>query len=355
MAPCTYSPADFDTYIGNDVDKKSYCLAIRDRNKVTMTKTIPADPENLYNFIRHNFSDSRVVVGYEAGPTGFGLYDYMTGRNQSCVVIPTSSIPHAASERVKTNKIDATKLSSMLKEGDFSPVRVPDEPYRDLRNLVRLRFNYVRGQRVAKQRIKSLLLYNSLHTACPEIEEGWSGRSIERLKTLECSQTVRLRLDMLVEDLAYNRAHLLKVDRHMRIFCKNTPEIKEYVRCLCSIPGIGIITASATLGRIGNPLNLKGLQEIGAFVGVVPTEHSTGDSTHRGSITRIGDSDLRSMLIEAAWISIRHDKELAQFYNRIKNRHHPAIGSRKAIVAVARKLTLRIYRVLKERREYVVR
>ena len=141
----------------------------------------------------------------------------------------------------------------------------------------------------------------------------------------------------------------------MRIFCKNTPEIKNYVRYLCSIPGIGIITASATLGRIGNPLNLKGLQEIGAFVGVVPTEHSTGDNTRRGSITRIGDSDLRSMLVEAAWISIRHDKELAQFYNRIKNRHHPAIGSRKAIVAVARKLTLRIYRVLKERREYVVR
>jgi len=354
MAPYTYSPATFDTYIGNDVDKRSYCLTVRDHHKVIMTKTIPADPKNLYNFIKHNFGDSKVVVGYEAGPTGFGLYDYLTGRNQSCVVIPTSSIPHAANERVKTNKIDATKLSSMLKEGAFSPVRVPEEPYRDLRNFVRLRFNYIRGQQVSKQRIKSLLLYNSLHTACPEIEKNWSGRAIERLKTLECSDSVRLRLDMLLEDLSYNREHLLKVGKHLRAFCKNTSEIKDYMRYLCSIPGIGIITASATLGRIGNPLNLKGPREIGAFVGVVPTEHSTGDDTHRGSITRIGDGNLRSLLVEAAWVSIRHDKELEQFYNRIRKRHHPAIGSRKAIVAVARKLTLRIYRVLKERREYVV-
>lgn len=355
MAPYIYDPSDFNIFIGNDVDKRNSCLAIRDSCKIIMTKTIPASPENLYNFIKNSFGDSRVIVGYEAGPTGFGLYDYLIGRGQACVVVPTSSIPHTANERVKTNKIDATKLSAMLKEGNFKPIRVPEGPYRDLRNLVRLRGNYVRGQQVAKQRVRSLLLYNSLHTACPEAEQNWSGRFIEHLKILDCSQTVRLRLDMILEDLAYNRAHLLKVDRHLRAFCKDAPDIKDYMRYLCSIPGIGIVTASAVLGSIGDPSNLKDLRELGAFIGVVPSEHSTGDNAHRGSITRIGDKRLRSLLVEAAWISIRHDKELEQFYYRIKKRHHPAIGSRKAIVAVARKLTLRIYRVLKERREYEVR
>lgn len=355
MASRIYSPSDFDIFIGNDVDKRNSCLVACDNRKIIMTKTIPADPENLYNLIKNRFSDSRVIVGYEAGPTGFGLYDYLINRGQACVVIPTSSIPHTINERVKTNKIDAAKLSSMLKEGNFNPVRVPDAIYRDLRNLVRLRANYVRGRKVSRQRIKSLLLYNSLHTICPDAEQNWSNRFIEQLKRLECPQTVRLRLDMILEDLAYNRAHLLKVDRLLQAFCKNTPDIKDHVRYLCSIPGIGVITASTVLANTGDPSNLKDPRELGAFIGVVPSEHSTGDNAHRGSITRIGDKSLRSLLVEAAWISIRHDKELEQFFHRIRKRHHPSIGSRKAIVAVARKLTLRIYRVLKERREYVVR
>ena len=103
-----------------------------------------------------------------------------------------------------------------------------------------------------------------------------------------------------------------------------------------------------------DPKNLKNPRELASFAGLVPREHSTGDTINKGEITRLGSHTLRFMLTEAAWIAIRYDTELKQFYHRIKSRHHPKIGAKKAITAVARKLTQIIYRVLKDQRTYIV-
>lgn len=350
----TYNPQEFDIYIGNDVDKKSFCLTVRDRQRILMTKKIPSSPENLYNFIRHSFTGSRVVVGYESGPTGYGLYDYLSDRNQMCVMIAPTTIERPANARVKTNRIDAAKLTTMLTDGHFNPIRVPEGPYRELRELSQARVNYAQDVRITKQRIKSLLLYYGLSNSCPETEKGWSRSAVKELQDLDCPETARFKLNLLLEDLGYRRQKLLTVTRHLRRFIRSHQEISEYVHYLVSIPGIGIVTASAVLGRIGDPANLRNLQELGAFIGLVPKENSSGDNVHRSSITKTGNRSLRSLLIEAAWSSIQHDKELNQFYYRIKSRHHPSIAARKAIVAVARKLTLRIYSVLKQHRTYIV-
>ena len=104
-----------------------------------MTKTIPAEPEQLYNFARRQFPDQRAVIGCEDGPTGFGLYDYLTGHDMSCFVIAPASVRKAMHDPVKTNRLDARKFSNMLAEGDFHPVRVPDGPCRELRNFVQIR------------------------------------------------------------------------------------------------------------------------------------------------------------------------------------------------------------------------
>ena len=179
MTPSSYNAEAYDIYIGNDVDQKSFALNIRERYRQVMTKTIPADPQQLYNFARRQFPGRRIVIGYEAGPTGFGLYDYLIGHDMPCVMISPASVPKAASQRVKTNKIDARKIASMLAEGDFKPVRVPEGPYRELRNLVQVRENYARNQRTAKQRIKSLLLYTGLHATCRDIDQHWSNHFMQ--------------------------------------------------------------------------------------------------------------------------------------------------------------------------------
>lgn len=355
MTPSLYNAELYDIYIGNDVDQKSFALNIRERYRQVMTKTIPADPQQLYNFAKRQFPGRRVVVGYEAGPTGFGLYDYLTGHDMPCVMISPASVPKPANQRVKTNRIDARKISTMLAEGDFKPVRIPQGTYRELRNLVQVRENYARYQRSAKQRIKSLLLYTGLHTTCRDFEQHWSAGYIQHIKTLECTPAVRFRLDRLLEDLDYARHQLLKATKGLRTFCRSDKDIKEHVHNLQTIPGIGFVTSTTLLGRIGDPQDLQGLRELSAFCGIVPRENSTGDKVTRGSITGSGNKVLRALLVESAWVAIKHDKELEQFFWRIANRHHIKYGKQKAIVAVAHKLTLRIYRVLSQRREYIIR
>ena len=319
MTPFIYDPERFDIYIGNDVDKKSFSLHIRERYRQIMTKKIPAQPEQLYNFIRRQFPNQKVVLGYEAGPTGFALHDYMVERQLDCVVMSPASIRKAPNQRVKTNRIDAQKISAMLTEGDFKPVRVPPDAYRELRHLVQTRENYVRGQRTAKQRIKALLLYTRLHTTCQDIDTHWSKRYLEHLRKLECPSALRFRLDRLLEDLDYQRGQLLRVTKELRLFSYTSEDIQDHRHNLQTIPGIGLITATTLLARIGDPRHLQGLRELGAFCGLVPREHSTGDKVNRGSITHLGDGVLRSLLVEAAWSAIKKDTELKQFFDRIVN------------------------------------
>ncbi len=107
------------------------------------------------------------------------------------------------------------------------------------------------------------------------------------------------------------------------------------------------------LARIGDWRNLKNVRELAGFIGLTPCEHSTGEDVNKGNITRMGDSYLRSILIEGAWAAIHKDPELAEFYQRVCNKHPQDRAARKAIVAVARKLTVRIYAVLTQRRVYV--
>jgi transposase len=138
----------------------------------------------------------------------------------------------------------------------------------------------------------------------------------------------------------------------MRLLCQKDPELTQSISYLLTVPGLGWITASHLVARIGDWRQLGNVRQIAGFLGLVSSEHSTGDKIDRGSITRSGDSRLRNKLIQAAWTAIRKDPELREFYRRIFLRHPPKLASRKAIVAVARKLTTRIYSVLKEQRPF---
>jgi transposase len=118
---------------------------------------------------------------------------------------------------------------------------------------------------------------------------------------------------------------------------------------------VGTITATHALARLGDWRQIKDVRQIAGFLGLVSSEHSTGDKENRGQITRIGDSRLGNKLIQCAWTAIRKDPELRAFYRRIYERQPKKVAARKAIVAVARKLTTRMYAVLKEQRPFVIR
>lgn len=220
--------------------------------------------------------------------------------------------------------------------------------------MVQLRDAYVRQVIATKLRIKSLLLFEAI--PFPEIlGNSWTNASLAKLKVLPCSQVVRFKLDQLLSTLEFLHKKNLETTREIRRFCHQDPAIERNIKLLRSIPGIGWITSSQLLARIGDPNYLRHVRQIAAFLGVVPRENSTGEVIHRGSITRMGNSSPRNKLIQSAWVSIRIDPELRQFYERIRGRHPKNQASGKAIVAVARKLTTRIFSVLHEQRPYVIR
>jgi len=353
MTQLTYHPKDYNAFIGLDVDKSNYSFTICNDTPQKISKRIPSNPEHLYNYIKKEFDCKKVICAYEAGPTGFHLYDYLRRKGISCFITSASSIPKAPNERVKNNRIDSGKIADHLMSGKLKPIRVPEGIYRELRHLAMIREEYSAKRKVAKQQIKALLLYENLYPLIKDAGSDWSNRYLHVLKIIPCSFAVRQRLDRLLDDLDYAHQKLLGINKTLTIFCQEHEELKTYIHYLQSIPGIGFVIAVSLLGKIGDPAYLRDQRELAAFMGLVPVEHSTGDSVQKGSITRLGDKTIRFMMIEAAWVAIRLDKQLGQFYYRIKAKHHRQYASKVAITAVARKLTQIIYRVLKDKREYI--
>ena len=344
----------YDMCIGIDTDSKSYAVTYLS-NQGERSLKMPAHPKALHQYFRKRFPDKRLLYVYEAGATGYDLYDYLNVENEACWIVHPPSVKKAPNDRVKNNRIDSHTLAMQGFGRQIEGIRVPEEPYRELRHLAVTRQQYVEDARRIKQRIRSLLLFE--HISGEDLPPGkhWSKRFRLALKHVSVkNETIRFKLDTHLEDLEYVHNKLLHVHKQLRYFYLQHTDIQAFIRYLRSIPGFGFAVSAYLLARIGNPKYLRNVRELGAFAGVVPTEHSTGETVHKGSITHMGDATLRSLLIEAAWIAIRKDAELGAFYYRIRARHPFSKGSKLAIVAVARKLTHRAYRVLKEQRSYVI-
>jgi transposase len=348
-----FIPRDYEIFAGLDVDKQSIAVTFADHEKLVRSLRLPYNSEQLVSYVRKHFPAQRVAFVYEAGPTGFGLYDDLVAEGHPCLVVAPSMVPSAPGQRVKTNRLDSKKLSEGLRGGQLHSIHVPSPVYRDLRHLVQLRDTHVRQMTATKCRIKSLLLYQGM--AFPAEDGRWSARALGELKLMPCSGAVRFKLDQLIRTLQFHFQSAVMVQKEIRRFCQNDPELRQSISLLTSIPGIGWFVASHLVARLGEWREINNVRQIGGFLGLVSSEHSTGDHQDRGAITRAGDSRLRNKLIQSAWVAIGKDPELRAFYRRIYQRHPQKVAARKAIVAVARKLTTRIYAVLKEQRPYEFR
>jgi transposase len=264
-------------------------------------------------------------------------------------------IPKAPGQRVKTNRLDSRGLSENLRGGQLKSIHVPSALYRELRHLTQLRDTFVGEMVGMKQRIKSLLLFEGIEFPPAPAGRQWSFMVKDKLRKLECSKTVRFKLDQLLDSLEFSEKQVLKATREIRRFCRNDVELSQCIEYLMTIPGIGWIVASQLVARIGDWRELKNIRQLGGFLGLVPTENSTGERTDRGSITHTGDGRLRSKLIQASWSAIRQDGELRDFFRSVCRTHARHLASRVAIVAVARKLSVRISVVLMKQRPYEVR
>jgi transposase len=352
----TFRARDYDVFAGLDVDRRSVAASFADPEGLLRSVRLPYSARQLLRYVRQHYEGQRVAFVYEAGPTGFGLYDELVAAGHCCLVVAPSMVPQAPGNHVKTNRLDSRKLAKALRGEELHSIHVPPGKYRELRHLVQLRDTQVKQVAATKNRIKALLLYEGI--AFPSAggrEKPWSQQVLIELLALPCSESVRFKLDQLIGSLHFHFNSAAAAQKQIRHFCQKDEELRQAVVLMKSLPGIGEIVATHLVARLGDPALITHVTQIGGFLGLVSSEHSTGDKRNQGEITRAGDSRLRNKLIQSAWVSIRKDPELREFYRRIYARHPQKVAARKAIVAVARKLTMRIYAVLKEGRPYVIR
>jgi transposase len=352
----TFKPTDYDVFGGLDVDKRSISVTFTSHQGFIRSLRVPYSVEHLVNHVRKHFGDQKVAFAYEAGPTGYGLYDGLVAQAYPCLIASPSMIPKAPGQRVKTNRLDSRGLSENLRGGQLKSIHVPSAVYRELRHLTQLRDTFVSEMVGMKQRIKSLLLFEGIEfPPAPAGNGQWSFMVKDKLRKLECSKTVRFKLDQLLDSLEFSEKQVVKTTKEIRRFCQNDAELSQCIKYLKTIPGIGWIVASQLLARIGDWREIKNVRQLAGFLGLVPTENSTGERTDRGSITHTGDGRLRSKLIQASWSAIRQDGELREFFRSVCRTHPRNVASRVAIVAVARKVSVRISVVLMKQRPYEVR
>jgi transposase len=350
-----FVPREYDIFAGLDVSKRSISVTFSNHQGFIRSLSMPHKVEHLVNYVRKHFTDHKVAFVYEAGPTGYGLYDGLVAQAYPCLIVAPSMIPRAPGQRVKTNRLDSRALSENLRGGQLKSIHVPTVIYRQLRHLTQLRDTFVSEVVAMKLRIKSLLLFEGIDFPPAPAGSQWSLIVKAKLRKLPCSNSVRFKLDQLLDSLEFAEKQAVKTTREIRRFCQSDPELSQSIKYLMTIPGIGWIVASQLVARIGDPREIKNIRELAGFLGLVPTENSTGDRTDRGSITHTGDGRLRSKLIQAAWSAIRKEGELREFYRSVCRTHARQLASRVAIVAVARKLSVRISVVLMQQRPYEVR
>lgn len=335
-------------YVGIDVHKKSWHVTIRTAERQDWSGSIAADWEVLERVLSR-YSKRKVVAVYEAGFSGFWLYDRIVAWGADCIVTPPSLIPSEYGNRVKTDRRDSAKLALLLSRDLLKAVWVPDAEARSHRQVLRRRRQLV-GDRIRLQcRIKSELACFGL--PFPEIQGKWTQtfeqhlwqiRFADRWQT-ESFQRLLTQYRM-VSELIAQQTRLLKE-------LSVTKRYREAVQRLCSMPGIGLLTAMELLLELGDFTRFTRSSKLAAYVGLTPSQYSSGEKVRLGRITGIGKPQLRASLIEAAWMLIRKDAAQRLRYEQLRQR----CGSKRAIVAMARRLLLVARRLLLDQQNYCLK
>lgn len=244
----------------------------------------------------------KLTFCYEAGPTGYGLQRLIEGLGHTCLVVAPSLIPKKAGERVKTNRRDAEGLARLLRAGELTAVWVPDTRHEAMRELTRARDAARQDLTRKRQQVSSLLL--RLGRIYPGVRT-WNARHRSWLANLKLDH--REQRFVLEEMLQAERQAGERIERLEQAIREAVADwsLAPIVPALMAMRGIDLVSAVTVLAEVGDLSRFKSPRQLMAYLGLVPSERSTGESVRRGGITEAGNGRARRVLVEAAW-SYRH-------------------------------------------------
>ena len=249
-----------------------------------------------------------LTFAYEAGPTGYGLYRQIKSLGHDCIVVAPSLIPQKPGDRVKTNRRDALSLARQLRAGDLTAVWVPDPHHEAVRDLTRARGAAVRDQRAKRQQVSALLLRLGLHypgkTTWGKAHMAWlAGQKLAHLEQ-------RIALEEMLHAVRQAGDRIARLEQAIHAAVPDW-SLAPSATALMALRGIEFIAATTLLAEIGDLTRFRTPRELMAWLGMVPSEHSTGERIRRGPITKSGNRRARSVLVECAW-SYRHPPRVSR-------------------------------------------
>lgn len=337
-------------FCGIDIHKHRWNLCYFCDGEVVERLQIDGFSKRLLGHTESDYSTARDIrFVYEAGFSGFHLSRQLESSGYQCTITPPNRVL-SFHDKVKTDKRDAQKLAQLLASGLLKKVFVPPLSSEADRQLLRLRNSYQKKLTRVKNQIKSHLYLHGL-TRLPENTRKWTKRYIQWLEGIEFEEhNFRFILDHYLLEYHFLRNQIAGLTKRIRELSRSDAYQTHFKR-LVACKGIGLITAMTFLLELHDILRFPSADKFSSYLGLTPSQYSSGEHVRLGHITREGNSHLRRVLIESAWTVIRHDPFLKEKYGRIRAK---GTNGKKAIVAVARSLAVRLRRCLLDEVPYEI-
>jgi transposase len=288
-------------YVGLDVHKDTIVVALAEaglRGGVRQHGTIPDTSRALKAVTVKLAGKNRALrFCYEAGPCGYGIQRQLSTIGHDCAVVAPSLIPRKPGDRIKTDRRDAINLAKLHRAGELTPVWVPDQAHEAIRDLVRARQAAVRTLRQARQQLSGFLLRHGHHYHRP----AWTLLHRRWLASLKFDQAnYHIVLEDCIAAIEAATARRDRLEAHIEAALSGW-SLAPVVQALQALRGVGLVAAATLMAELGDITRFSNPRQLMAYLGLVPSEHSSGRTRRQGGITKAGNGAARRMLIEAAW------------------------------------------------------
>jgi transposase len=326
-------------YVGIDIHLRSWHVSIFFDQRLLKSFRQEASPQKLADFLKENYPGAKYECAYESGFSGFWPKRQLEKLGLNCIVVNAADVPQTNKGlHSKTDKLDSRRIGAALESGMLRGIYVLDADQEADRQLVRCNERLGRELTRSKHRIKSLLYQIGIPVPKEFSNGRWSNKFVQWLKELPFeSSSSRLTLNHYLQ--AMNSLHQEKQNtlKDIRLLLKQE-HYYNLVKLLRSVCGVGQMTSITLATEIVNMKRFRTFDALNCFVGFCPNEYSSGEKIRKGRMTFRQHKRLRSLLIEDAWIAIRHDPALSLCFHQSKIK----LGERRAIIKIARKLLSRI-------------
>jgi transposase len=295
-------PQSSTLYVGLDVHKESIAVAYVAQDhgaEVTYLGTIGTRQCDLDQLIRKMQSKAKhLVFVYEAGPCGYWLYRYLTKKDYDCWVVAPSLIPKKAGDRVKTDRRDAVQLARLARSGDLTRVYVPTVADEAIRDLTRAREDTLSDLQDAKFRLKAFLLRHDIRYTG---RATWNPAHLRWLSEVVCpTPAQQIVFQEYVRAVTEHTERLQRLEQELQERVKSW-RLRPVVDALQALRGVQCTVAVTMGAELGDLTRFNNPRELMKFLGLIPSEYSTGERRRQGSITKAGNTHARRALVEGAW------------------------------------------------------